>query len=70
MRSMLLATVAAAALCALPSHACAQDKKQQPPSALGSSQSPVLAERYGLTELKPICGAHIPDAVDWSKVLD
>ena len=29
-----------------------------------------VAVRYGLTELKPICGARMPDVVDWSKVLD
>jgi hypothetical protein len=29
-----------------------------------------LAERYSLTERKPICGDHAPAPVDWSKVLD
>jgi WD40 repeat protein len=29
-----------------------------------------LAKRYGLAELKPICGANPPNPVDWSKVLD
>jgi WD40 repeat protein len=29
-----------------------------------------LAKRYGLAELKPICGDHAPHPVDWNKVLD
>ena len=27
-----------------------------------------LAKRYGLADLKPICGATTPNSVDWSKV--
>ena len=29
-----------------------------------------LAKRYGLGELRPICGDHPPQPVDWSKTLD
>jgi WD40 repeat protein len=29
-----------------------------------------VAKRYGLAGLKPICGARVPDKVDWTKVLD
>jgi hypothetical protein len=45
MRSMLLATVAAAALGALPFQTYAQDRRQQSPSALESSQSPVSQQK-------------------------
>ncbi len=29
-----------------------------------------IAKRYGLAGLKPICGAHVPDKVDWARVLE
>ena len=29
-----------------------------------------LAHRYGLTELKPICGSHAPNKADFNNMLD
>ncbi len=63
MRAMLLTTVAAAALGTLPLHSFAQDRKQQSPTALESSQSPVTqqqdmkAEQSGRSAAEPNASA-------------